>query len=312
MAKSITIEKTAWGGWPNCYRISNGQIELIITSDVGPRIMRCGFVGGQNFFKVFDSQLGGTGEPTWQHRGGHRIWRAPEDFQRTYALDNAPAAVEICEGVLTSTQPVEPETGLQKQLVVTLAGDHDVTVLHRMKNTLPFAIRFAPWALTMMAPGGTGVTGFPPRGTHEEMLAPTNPLVMWAFTDLSDPRWKFLRKYLVLHHDPANTDHTKLGHFNKKTWGAYVLGSEMFLKKYDADPGATYPDMGCSYETFASDGMLELETLGPLAEIAPGEWLEHTETWSLFRSVKITEWTDATLDALLQPVLENWLAESLH
>jgi hypothetical protein len=301
----VTIEKTAWGGWPNCHRISNGEIELIVTSDIGPRIMRCGFMGGQNFFRVFDEQAGKFGEPDWQLRGGHRIWLAPEDFKRTYARDNAPAEIEIAGGTLIATQPVEPETGLQKQLVVRMAPDrNEVEVLHRMKNTLPFAIRFSAWALTMMAQGGTGVTGFPPRGRHEDVLAPTNPLVMWAFTDLRDPRWRFLHKYLVLHHDPANTDHTKLGLFNEKTWGAYVLGSEMFLKRYHADPTKTYPDMGCSYETFASDGMLELETLSPLTEVEPNGWLDHTEHWSLHRDVLLTEWSDDSLDRLFQPLLD--------
>jgi len=300
------IEKTAWGGWPNCYRISNGEIELILTSDVGPRVMRCGFIGGQNFFKVFEDQLGTSGESQWMFRGGHRIWLAPEDFKRTYARDNDPAEIQIQNGVITATQPVEPETGLVKQLAIRISQDkNEVEVVHRMQNTLPFAIRFSPWALTMMAPGGTGVTGFPPRGLHENDLAPSNPLVMWSWTSLADPRWRFLRKYLVLHHDPANTDHTKLGHFNEKTWGAYVLGNEMFVKRYDADKTKTYPDMGCSYETFASEGMLELETLGPMTEVEPDGWLEHTERWSLHRGVQITEWTDESLDRVFEPLSES-------
>lgn len=301
---SVNIEKTAWGGWPNCYRISNGEIELIVTSDIGPRVMRCGFAGGQNFFRVFEDQMGGVGEKEWQFRGGHRIWLAPEDLKRTYARDNDPAEIEIHEGVLTATQSIEPETGLQKQLVIRMDPEGTgVGILHRMKNTLPFAIRYSAWALTMMAQGGTGVTGFPPRGRHEDILAPTNPLVMWAFTDLRDPRWLFLHKYLVLHHDPKNTSHTKLGLFNEKTWGAYILNTEMFLKKYAADPAKTYPDMGCSYETFASDGMLELETLGPMTEVEPGGWLDHTETWSLHRNVHLTEWSDESLDQLFTPLL---------
>ena len=64
--------------------------------------------------------------------------------------------------------------------------------------------------------------------------------------------------------------------------------------------------MGCSYETFASDGMLELETLGPMTEVEPGGWLEHTERWSLFRDINITEWSDQTLDSVFVPLLENW------
>ena len=54
-------EKVAFGGWPNCYRLSNGQIELIVTTDVGPRVARLGFVGQANLFAEFKEQQGKTG-----------------------------------------------------------------------------------------------------------------------------------------------------------------------------------------------------------------------------------------------------------
>ena len=47
---NTTIERVEYAGWPNCYRIANGDIELVVTSDVGPRVMRCGFKDGQNLF----------------------------------------------------------------------------------------------------------------------------------------------------------------------------------------------------------------------------------------------------------------------
>jgi len=37
---STKIEQVAWGGWPNCYRLSNNEIDLIVTADVGPRVIR--------------------------------------------------------------------------------------------------------------------------------------------------------------------------------------------------------------------------------------------------------------------------------
>src|SRR5882724_8237798 len=80
---AVTIEKTAYGGWPNCYRISNGEVELIATTDVGPRILRYGFVSGQNVFREFKEQLGKSGETEWQARGGHRLWMAPEAVTET-------------------------------------------------------------------------------------------------------------------------------------------------------------------------------------------------------------------------------------
>jgi hypothetical protein len=303
---SPTIEKTPYQGWPNCYRVANGEVELIVTSDVGPRIMRFGFIGGPNLLKEYREELGGTGEPKWQHRGGHRLWAAPEDARRTYAPDNAPVRVDLDGGIITLTQTVEPDSGLEKQISIALdTRGSRVHVIHRLKNMLPWPIELAPWALTMMAPGGMGITGFPPRGRHPEALAPTNPLVMWAFTDLSDPRWKFTKKYLMLKQDPENKEPQKIGHFNPDTWGAYLLGTDLFLKRSRAEQGRPYADLGCSFEIFSRNDILELETLGPLQIVASGGAVEHLETWSLHRNVTIAGFSDAELDRVMLPLLSQ-------
>jgi hypothetical protein len=170
------------------------------------------------------------------------------------------------------------------------------------KTNMPMS--FTTWVLTMMAPDGMGITGFPPRGTHPEVLPPTNPLIMWAFTDLTDKRWTFTRKYLMLRQDPSNATPQKLGHFNAKTWGAYLLGSDLFVKRYDADPAKPHPDFGASYETFTNDKFLEIETMGPMATVAAGAAIEHLERWSLHRGITIRAWTDAELDAKVLPLIQ--------
>ena len=72
----VTIEKTAFQGWPNCYRVSNGTVEFIATTDVGPRIISFGFVGGANLFFVREDFAGQT--------GGSRVeeLRRPPDLAR--------------------------------------------------------------------------------------------------------------------------------------------------------------------------------------------------------------------------------------
>jgi hypothetical protein len=292
------IEKLSYGGWPNCFRIANEDVELIVTTDVGPRVIRYGFIGGQNVFKEFGDQLGGGGEATWQPRGGHRIWIAPEIVPDTYALDNGPVRATFRDDSIELTQGVELETSLEKTMVVQLSPD-GVRVTHRIKNAGSKTRILAPWALTMMAPGGVGITKFPPRGTHPENLAPTNPLILWAFTDLSDPRWTFTKTYLILRQDPDNAAPQKIGHFNEKTMGAYLLGSDLFVKRTDADASKTYADFGASYETFTNEAFLELETLGPLESVAPGASVEHVERWSLHSDIEIREWTDLELDRVL-------------
>jgi hypothetical protein len=301
----MTIEKTDFGGWPNCYRLSNRDVELIVTADIGPRVMRYGFVGGRNLFKEFADQLGKSGEKSWQPRGGHRLWAAPEAIPDSYALDNSPCRVGVRGDVLTVTGPVERETRLEKQMTVKLdAKGTAVEVIHRIRNAGRKTRRLAPWALTMMTEGGTGITGFPPRGTHPAVLTPTHPLALWAFSNLSDPRWIFTGKYMMLRHDPSNPAPQKAGHFNVDTFGAYLVGSELFVKRYRANPRKTYPDFGCSYETFTNGDFLELETLGPLVDLAPGESVRHTEHWSLHGGVKIAKWSDAELDRTLVPLLK--------
>ena len=302
----VHVEKIEYKGWKNCYRISNGEIEAIVTGDVGPRIIRFAFVGGQNLFKEFSDQLGKSEEEKFQLRGGDRVWKAPEDPVATWAPDNVPVEIQITETGLIAREPVEPLTKLQKEIEVRMAETGArMTVIHRITNRGLFPLKFSAWALTMMAPGGVAVSGFPPRGKHPINLEATNPLVMWAYTNLADPRWKFTKKYLTLRQDPKNADPQKLGMFNASTWAAYLLNGEAFLKRTKADPAKTYPDFGCSFETFTNNEFLEIETLGPMTDVPPGQTVEHAEQWALFRDVKPNSLTDEELDRVLGPLMKT-------
>lgn len=300
---AVTVHKIDYKGWRNSYQMTNGEVELVVTGDIGPRIIRYGFVGGQNLFHEYASQAGKSGEATWQNRGGHRLWVAPEQPPTspvTYAVDNSPVSIKLKGDAIVATPVLESEAGLQKQITVRMAATGTgVTVLHRITNKNPWTIELAAWALTVMAPGGVGITGLPPRGTHPKMLAPTNPLVMWAFTDLSDKRWQFTPKYILLRQDSKAANPQKIGSFNNDTFGAYHLGNQLFVKRYQADQSKLYPDMGASFEMFTNRDVLELETLGPLTKLVPGATLEHTERWTLRKNIKVTKWNDAELDKVL-------------
>lgn len=301
----INIEKINYRGWANSWRVSNGEVELVVTGDVGPRVMRYGFAGGQNFFKEFAGQMGKTGEADWQARGGHRVWIAPEDAVKSYAPDNAAVEIKVHGGEIVCTGPVEALTGMEKKITVRMApSGTGVELIHEVRNAGAKPYDLATWVLTMLAQGGAGIHGFPPRGMHPEMLEPTNPLVMWAFTHLDDGRWRLSRKYLVLRQDPNNANPQKLGTYNRHTWGAYLLNGELFVKRYEAVAGpAAYPDFGCTFEMFTNGDILELETLGPLTTLAPGESVSHTERWTAHRDVELRTWTDEELDAVVLPLV---------
>ena len=297
------IEKVSYGGWSNCYRLTNGNVELIITSDVGPRVIRYGFVGGQNMFAELAGQIGSTGEKLWMARGGHRLWIAPELVPESYALDNSPLKATVTDDRVTLLQPVEPESGLQKEMSIEFIQTGEVRVTHRIENTGEVTRRMAPWAVSMMAAGGISIATFPRRGGHNEQVQPTHPLVMWAYTDFSDPRWLITKHYLVLKHDPKMTSAQKAGFFNEQTRAAYLLGSDLFVKRYEANATLPYPDFHSSYEVFANGEFLELETLGPMVDLMSGFSATHVEHWSLHRDVHMGDLNENELHRAILPIL---------
>ena len=291
MKSSVTIKKIAYRGWKNCCRISNGKVELIVTTDVGPRVIRFGFIGGQNLFKEYDAQLGKRGGKAWRIYGGHRLWHAPEDSKRTYFPDNSPVTVEQRAGKVCFIQPVETTTGIQKEIEIKLAPNRaSVELVHRLRNTGAWPVELAPWALSVMAPGGTGIIPLPARGSHPKDLLPGNLLTLWLYTDMSDRRWTWGRQYILLRQDSSpKSQPQKLGALVPDGWAGYALNGQLFVKKFACFAGANYADYGCNFETFTNHEMLEVETLGPFTKIAPGQTVEHTETWSLFDNVPAPE-----------------------
>jgi hypothetical protein len=306
---SVTIKKVAYRGWKNCCRISNGIVDLIVTLDVGPRIIRFGFVGGDNELKEFDEHLGKRGGKQWRSYGGHRLWHAPEGEVRSYFPDNEPVTLEKHGNVIRLIPPVETTNGVQKEIDIILAAKQPrVEVLHRLRNVGQWPIELAPWALSVMAPGGTAIIPLPKRGTHPELLLPESTLTIWPYTHLSDPRWTWGSQYILLKQDssPAATPQ-KLGALVPDGWAAYARNGHLFLKTFPCLPGAKYVDFGCNFETFTDRAMLEVETLGPLTTLAPGQSVEHPEQWRLFDNVP-TPATEADVKKHVAPKIKAALA----
>jgi hypothetical protein len=299
------VEKVEYNGWPNCYRLSNGVVDLVVTTDVGPRIIRYGFTGERNEFKEFDDMVGKTGGDEWRIYGGHRFWIAPEQKPRSYYPDNFLVKIETHGKTVRLTPELESTTGIQKEIDIELAetGSH-VTVTHRLMNKNLWAVELAPWALTVMAQGGKMIMPLPPRGPHEGQLLPTSLLSMWAYTDMADPRWTWGTKYILLQQDPKAEKPQKIGMKNTDGWLAYANGGHLFVKKFDYVTGGAYPDFGCSVETFTNGEMLEAETVAPMVKLQPGQTAEHVEHWFLFKDAP-TPMCDADVEKNVLPKVQS-------
>ncbi len=279
---SVRLDVVTYAGWKNCLRLRTGRVELVVTTEVGPRVIRCGRPGGPNLFKEYAEQRGQTGGAGWRIYGGHRLWHAPEVNPRTYAPDNGPVAWDWRGGTLTLRQPVEATTGIAKEIRLTPDATGLIELRHRLINRNPWEVELAPWCLTVMAPGGRAIFPQEPFIPHTKHLLPARPLVLWHYTDMADPRWTWGSKFIQLRQDPKRAAPQKVGLFIRDGWAAYTRRGQVFIKRFPARIEQAHADFGCNAETFTNGDMLEVESVGALARIPAGGHVDHIERWGLF------------------------------
>lgn len=267
-------------GWPNCIRLSNSNVEIVIATDIGLRILSFGFIGGENIFYLSPQDLGKRNGDIWRIYGGHRLWVAPETVP--YHPDNDPISFRIDTDTLIITQPVETVTGIVKEMEVSLSPDlNELKVLHRLINKNNHPVHFSAWGLSALAPGGKAIIPQEPFGDGDAFLLPIRSMALWSYTKMDDPRWTWGNKYIRAKQDPALRTEQKLGVMNKQGWIAYCNGNNILIKVFAFDPAAEYPDYGSNTEIYFNDLFLEIETLGPLTYLFPHAATEHIEYWQL-------------------------------
>lgn len=65
----VTLSTRDFHGWSHTQFLSNDDVELILTSDVGPRILGYRLKTGPNVMKHFTEQLGQTGGDAFRAYG---------------------------------------------------------------------------------------------------------------------------------------------------------------------------------------------------------------------------------------------------
>ncbi len=305
------LERIRYRGWNHAYKLSNGTVELIVLADVGPRIIFYGFCNGENELHEVDRDAGLSGGCDFRLYGGHRLWVSPE-VERTYFPDNVPVTVSQQGTVTRFTAPPEDAalgTHLQKEMEIELAatGSH-VHVTHRISNHDRCPTQLAPWAPTMMKAGGRAILPLSLRvAMDKDHYQPVGVFGLWSYTDFADPRWVLGTRFIQLRQLPAHPGRFQEqmgGISNSSGWGAYYRNEHLFLKRAVVIHGAQYPDFGCNFEVFTNADFLELETLGPMIELQPGEAVEHVEHWWLFGNVPGGE-NDAWIDAAVVPLVKK-------
>ncbi len=270
---------------PNCARLSNGEVEVIVTTDVGPRIIGYAFVGGENILGWHPEARVETALGEFKPYGGHRLWIAPENMPNSYAPDNTPVEYffDKEKNSLRLIQPLESVTETQKEMTVSLdEKGSGVSINHQITNRGEREIEVAAWALTIMRGGGEALIPNEPYAPYgRETLLPVRNLTCWSYTDLSDSRWSFDSEFIRLRVDENKIEAQKIGVLNKQGWAKYLVGNLEFTKRFDFRENAVYPDMNSNTELYTAGSFIEIESLAPLVKLAPGDSTEHVERWEL-------------------------------
>lgn len=259
-------------------RLENEALEVEAAAAFGPRVLRFAARGMPNLLGSAPRARVKTPWGDWRPVGGHRLWLAPEHRPRSCHPDDRPVGVRRTRREAVLTGAVEPGTGLQKQMILRL-GPRSLEVRHRLVNRGRRRLEASAWALSICRPGSTAIVPREPRLDWGREVRPAGPLVLWHYTDPGDPRFTFGREATLVRADAADNSPTKLGFGNFRGWAACWSGGSAFLKRFRFEPGARYPDFGSTTEVYTKGSFLEIETLGPLRTLGPGEAAEHVEWW---------------------------------
>ncbi|KAJ49466.1 hypothetical protein BD780_000299 [Clostridium tetanomorphum] len=294
---NVKLQETNYKNFGKCLRVFNQEVELYVTLDMGPRIIKYSFLEEENQFcddipstmEVFSEQ--------WHLAGGHRLWHSPEENPRTYIPDNKQVKwINSANGVVLESG-VESWTQIKKEIEINLSeSGSNVKVTHRLINKNAWTIELSAWALTVMASGGIEIIPQPKRDTG---LLPNRVLSLWPYSKMNDSRVYFGDKYIILKHNKDIKEAFKLGLSNQEGWAAYFNHNNLFIKKFNHHKEKKYPDFGVSYETYTNEFMTEMETLSPITNLQPNETLTHVERWELVKDVSFPGFNEEKLDEIV-------------
>ncbi|GBC99059.1 hypothetical protein HRbin17_01580 [bacterium HR17] len=323
----VKVEQVNYRGWARTLKLSNGLVEVYVTTDVGPRIIDFRPVGGNNIFHVRADEVGKAGEKEFKLRGGWRPWLAPEVYHITWFPDNVPCKVErLRGGGLRVYGPREPNSGIQKIVEVRLYPDKPcVRVTMRLRNVWRRPVTYAAWSLPVMKPGGRAIV--PLDVGNLAAFADIRRIVLWSYANPTDPRFSFFNRLIVVDQakvpprekvvgtyrvsatvtNQRHNDEAKIGTDTKQGWVAYYHPKDrvLFVKRFPVNPKGVYPDGGCTVEVYSCQEFIEVECLSHFVTIRPGsEFVFPMEFW-LFKNVDDVGDTEDVVLQRLQPYLKQ-------
>lgn len=189
----ISIKEVAYKNYGKCLAISNDCMEILVTVDIGPRIIKCNLAGKENMMfedveRSFSEDVSSVfgADKKWYIYGGHRVWMSPESFPVTYYPDNDKVVYSTFANGAEFTPSVQAVSGIQISMRVEIAeNEPKLKLTHKITNTKKESVTGSLWCLSVMAPGGTALVAQP---TEDTGLLANRSLIIWPYTRMTDER----------------------------------------------------------------------------------------------------------------------------
>lgn len=291
------VKHTTYHGWPDSIVLSNGQAEAVIVPAVG-RIMQFRFAGETDGPLWENAEMNGKApdpeSKIWGNFGGDKTWPSPQSdwgkitprsWPPPVAFDSMPVEAKEDSHAVTLISAVDPHYGIRATRHIQLDPSQPIMTV---------------------------------TTTYEKVKGEPKKVGVWVITQLKDPYAVYMpipaassyKEGYNLQSKETLPDLNRNNHFliltrNKRT--PYKIGNdgstllwigEKTALRIDSArvPDAEYPDNGSSVEVYTSPDPLpyvELEMLGPLKTLKPGDKIERTNTYTLLRRTESTTEAEA-------------------
>ena len=274
----------SYAGYDNCLELRNDETRLILGPHCGGRVLSYQFRGREALYldPAQNGWIQGPDSPEMSALGptGGRADVGPESDQPPRpTLWLGPWDLEAGDdGSAEMTSRRCPDTGLRVQRRFELEGDTSrVRFTQTLRNEGSQPARVCHWGRTFGRGGGICVIPLKGKRSYDYIRFDPGGIA----THPPDPAIRVREGCVEVLGPPL---HAKLGFDTKAEWFAVAQPSDLlFVKRYSVPGQAEYGDSGgMTVSIYIKDDRLcELEPIGPMHTLSPGEEASFIENWEL-------------------------------
>jgi hypothetical protein len=274
-----------YAGYSNCPYIENDKTRVVLGPHMGGRVLEYAY-RGENVLMLDPRQNGWTYTPGERQRlgpSGGRFDVGPEHTQTRHPdlWFGAWTAEVTGENTAKMTSVADKASGLQLEREFVLAPDSTqlacTQTIHNISNR---EIKCCHWSRTFGLGHGICVVPLSSYSRFPRKYIMYGPGPAMNFMP-EDPHIRVDDDFLVIDDIP---ERPKLGLDTYEGWFAYLETNDLMLvKQYATYPDRVYNEMaGITLSLwYMRDFVCELEPIGPMEILAPGESVNFTENWTI-------------------------------